>query len=88
MLDTLKTLCALDGVTGNEDKVREYIKDLPYEVVAAPNGDCRVKINGKEYSPEEISAKIIAKVKKDASAYLGEDVKEIVVTVPAYFNDS
>ena len=69
-------------------EVSEYIKDLPYEVVAAPNGDCRIKIDGKEYSPEEISAKIIAKVKKDASSYLGEDVKEIVVTVPAYFNDS
>lgn len=69
-------------------EVRDYIKDLPYEVVEAPNGDCRVRINGKDYSPEEISAKILGKIKKDASAYLGEDVKEIVVTVPAYFNDS
>ena len=70
------------------EEVKDYIKDLPYEVVAAPNGDCRIKINDKLYSPEEISAKILAKVKKDAEAYLGEDVKEIVVTVPAYFNDS
>ena len=70
------------------NEVKDYIKDLPYEVVAAPNGDCRIKINGKEYSPEEISAKILGKVKKDASAFLGEEVKEIVVTVPAYFNDS
>lgn len=69
-------------------EVKEYVKDLPYEVVEAANGDCRIKINDKLYSPEEISAKIIAKVKKDASAYLGEDIKEIVVTVPAYFNDS
>lgn len=69
-------------------EVRDYIKDLPYEVVEASNGDCRVRINGKDYSPEEISAKILGKIKKDASAYLGEDVKEIVVTVPAYFNDS
>ena len=69
-------------------EVKEYIKDLPYEVVEAPNGDCRVRINRKDYSPEEISAKILAKIKKDASAYLGEDIKEIVVTVPAYFNDS
>lgn len=69
-------------------EVKDYIKDLPYEVVAAPNGDCRIKINDKEYSPEEISAKILGKVKKDASAFLGEDVKDIVVTVPAYFNDS
>jgi len=69
-------------------EVKDYIKDLPYEVVEASNGDCRVKINDKLYSPEEISAKIISKVKKDAESYLGEDVKEIVVTVPAYFNDS
>ena len=69
-------------------EVKDYIKDLPYEVVEAPNGDCRIRINGKDYSPEEISAKIIAKVKKDASAYLGEEVKEMVITVPAYFNDS
>ena len=69
-------------------EVKDYIKDLPYEVVEASNGDCRIKINDKLYSPEEISAKILAKVKKDASAYLGEDIKDIVVTVPAYFNDS
>ena len=69
-------------------EVKDYIKDLPYEVVEAANGDCRIKIFDKEYSPEEISAKIIGKVKKDAEAYLGETIKEIVVTVPAYFNDS
>ena len=69
-------------------EVRDYVKDLPYEVVEAPNGDCRVRVDGKDYSPEEISAKILGKIKKDASAYLGEDVREIVVTVPAYFNDS
>ena len=70
------------------NEVKDYIKDLPYEVVAASNGDCRIKINDKEYSPEEISAKILGKIKKDASAFLGEDIKDIVVTVPAYFNDS
>ena len=70
------------------NEVKDYIKDLPYEVVEASNGDCRIKIADKEYSPEEISAKILAKVKKDASAYLGEEVKEMVITVPAYFNDS
>lgn len=69
-------------------EVKDYIKDLPYDVVEAANGDCRIKILGKEYSPEEISAKIISKVKKDAESYLGETVNEIVVTVPAYFNDS
>lgn len=69
-------------------EVKDYIKDLPYEVVEAPNGDCRIKVFDKLYSPEEISSKIIAKAKKDASAYLGEEVKEMVITVPAYFNDS
>ena len=69
-------------------EVRDYIKDLPYEVVEAPNGDCRININGRQYSPEEISAKIIGKAKRDAEAYLGETVDKIVVTVPAYFNDS
>lgn len=69
-------------------EVKDYIKDLPYDVVEAPNGDCRIKVADKLYSPEEISAKIIGKVKKDAEAYIGEAVKEIVVTVPAYFNDS
>jgi molecular chaperone DnaK len=68
--------------------VQEYIKSLPYEVVSAPNGDCRVRIDGKEYSPEEVSSFILAKIKADAEAYLGEKITEAVITVPAYFNDS
>lgn len=69
-------------------EVKDQIKNFAYEIVEAPNGDCRVKINDKLLSPEEISAKIIAKAKKDAESYLGDTVTGIVVTVPAYYNDS
>lgn len=69
-------------------EIKDYIKLLPYEVVEASNGDCRVKIDGTEYSPEEVSAMILAKIKADAEAYLGETITDAVITVPAYFNDS
>jgi molecular chaperone DnaK len=63
---------------------------VPYQVVAGPNGDARVKIaqTGQTYTPQEISAMILQKLKKDAEAYLGEPVTQAVITVPAYFNDS
>ncbi len=61
---------------------------VPYEVVEAKNGDAHIKIHDKTYSPPEISAMILQKLKVDAEAYLGEEIKQAVVTVPAYFNDS
>jgi len=70
------------------DEVTEEMKMVPYKVVKAPNGDVRVEIRGKQYSPPEISAMILQKLKKSAEAYLGTEVKDAVVTVPAYFNDS
>lgn len=72
------------------DEVAQERKMVPYQVVAGPTGDARVKIpiTGKEYSPQEISAMILAKLKADAEAYLGETVTQAVITVPAYFNDS
>jgi len=70
------------------DEVNEEMKMVPYKVVRASNGDARVDIMGKQYSPPEISAKILQKLKKSAEAYLGTEVKDAVVTVPAYFNDS
>ncbi len=70
------------------DEVNEEMKMVPYKVVRASNGDARVEIMGKQYSPPEISAKILQKLKKSAEAYLGTEVKDAVVTVPAYFNDS
>ena len=70
------------------DEVIDDIKLVSYDVVKADNGDIRVKINDKLYSPEEISSFILAKLKADAEAYLGEKITEAVITVPAYFNDS
>jgi molecular chaperone DnaK len=68
-------------------EVTEEMKIVPYEVVAGPNGDARVKAGGKEYAPPENSAMILQKLKTDAEAYLGETVSEAVITVPAYFTD-
>src|SRR4029453_7405328 len=70
------------------DEVLEEIKLVPYKVVKAANGDARVEIRGKQYSPPEISAMILRKLKEAAEAYLGEKVTKAVITVPAYFNDS
>ena len=70
-----------------EAEVKEEEKIVPFEVVAGPNGDARVKAGGKEYSPPEISAMILQKLKADAEAYLGDTVDSAVITVPAYFND-
>ena len=70
------------------DEVLQEIKLVPYKVVKAPNGDVRVEARGKEYSPPEISALILRKLKEAAEAYLGEKVTQAVITVPAYFNDS
>src|ERR687888_1878813 len=70
-----------------EAEVREEESIVPYKVVAGPNGDARVEAQGKQYSPPEISAMILAKIKADAEAYLGETVDSAVITVPAYFNE-
>ena len=70
-----------------EAEVREEESIVPYKVISGQNGDARVEAGGKEYTPPEISAMILAKLKADAEAYLGETVDGAVVTVPAYFND-
>src|SRR5271157_5638296 len=70
-----------------EAEVREEESIVPYKVVAGPNGDARVEAAGEQYSPPEISAMILQKLKADAEAYLGEPVDSAVITVPAYFND-
>ncbi len=69
-------------------EVDEEMKIVPYEVVRGSNGDARITVDGKEFSPQEISAMILQKLKTDAEAFLGETVTDAVVTVPAYFNDA
>jgi molecular chaperone DnaK len=72
----------------NDPEVQRSLKLVPYKVTSAPNGDVRVMMGSKEYSPPEISAMILGKLKTDAEAYLGDEVTQAVITVPAYFNDS
>ncbi len=72
----------------NDPDVQRDIKLIPYKVSAAPNGDVQVTLGGKTYSPQEVSAMILQKLKADAEAYLGDTVDRAVITVPAYFNDS
>src|SRR5574341_487645 len=70
------------------EEVGQEIKLVPYKVIRASNGDAWVEVRGKRYSPPEISAMILQKMKADTEAYLGEPVTQAVITVPAYFNDS
>ena len=72
----------------DDAEVQHALPRIPYKVTKAPNGDVRVVMAEKEYSPPEISAMVLAKIKADAEAYLGEPVTQAVITVPAYFNDS
>ncbi|MDD5370191.1 MAG: molecular chaperone DnaK [Anaerolineaceae bacterium] len=72
----------------DDSEVQRTLSRVPYKVTKAPNGDVRVILDGKEYSPPEVSAMILAKLKADAEAYLGETVTQAVITVPAYFNDA
>jgi len=86
--NTIFSIKRLIGRKFKSRTVQDDMKRLPYKITEASNGDCRVVMGGKEYSPQEISAMILQKLKADAEAYLGEKVEDAVVTVPAYFNDS
>jgi molecular chaperone DnaK len=86
--NTLYAIKRLIGRTFDEEAVQKDIKNVPYNIVKADNGDAWVEVNGKKMSAPEVSARILMKLKKDAEAYLGETVTEAVITVPAYFNDS
>ncbi len=86
--NTIFSVKRLMGRRAADDSVQKDMKWLPYDIKAGNNGMAVVEVDGKEYTPQEISAKILQKCKADAEAYLGEKVEEAVITVPAYFDDS
>ena len=86
--NTLYAVKRLIGRRFKDDVVQKDIHLVPYSIVGADNGDAWIEVNGKKMAPPEVSARVLMKLKKDAEAFLGEEIKEAVITVPAYFNDS
>ena len=86
--NTLFAIKRLIGRRFKEDAVQKDIKMVPYKIMEANNGDAWVECHGKKMAPPEVSSRVLMKLKKDAEAFLGEEVTEAVITVPAYFNDS
>jgi len=86
--NTIFSIKRFMGRKADDPEVERTKKRVPYEVDGAANGDVRVKMDGKDYSPPEVSAMILSKMKADAEAYLGETITQAVITVPAYFNDA
>ncbi len=84
---TIYSIKRIMGLMMNEEKAKEAQSKLPYHVIDR-NGACAIEVAGKIYTPQEISAKVLIKLKEDAEAYLGETITDAVITVPAYFNDA
>jgi len=86
--NTIFSIKRFMGRKYEDPEVQRTLPRIPYTAMPAENGDMRVMLDGKEYSPPEVSAMILAKIKRDAEAYLGEIITQAVITVPAYFNDA
>ena len=86
--NTLYAIKRLIGRKFEEKEVQKDINLMPYKIIKADNGDAWVEVRGKKIAPQQVSAEILRKMKKTAEDYLGEEVTEAVITVPAYFNDS
>src|SRR6266540_6471337 len=86
--NTIFSIKRFMGRKSDDPEVERTKKRVPYTVAEAPNGDVRVHLDEKDYSPPEVSAMILAKIKRDVEAYLGETITQAVITVPAYFNDA
>ncbi len=91
IINSINTIFSIKRFMGRkyeDPEVQRTLPRIPYTAMPAENGDMRVMLDGKEYSPPEVSAMILAKIKRDAEAYLGETITQAVITVPAYFNDA
>src|SRR5512136_2204560 len=86
--NTLYAVKRLIGRRFEEKEVQKDINLMPFKIVKAPNGDAWVEVRGKKIAPQQVSAEVLRKMKKTAEDYLGQEIKEAVITVPAYFNDS
>ncbi len=86
--DTIYSIKRLMGCKYRDPSVKIAMKRLPYNIAETPNGDVQVTMGGKGYSPQELSAMVLYRLKLDAEAYIGEEVTDAIITVPAYFNDA